>query len=273
MQDSDLRGLERAAQEGMSALRKCAARHRLKRSDRSAGLDLLIPQAYGVVGVGRSRRYGTSLGLLRKGAGEVHPFYEGKTRPLTFKETIEAVVSEYEQNGNKVGPLFETWLDTCTGIWYKGGTSKFRIVPVEQELLTLTPKDAKEFLRRKYNDGLPELDAKDDIYNTWLRQDQVVRPDEKDPKKKVYHKGWLAALEGDGTLLEKYVNIVFPEVMRRYRKDTAMAFWLVQNPEEDQLRALCADGINSSGVAVGSRILNGGARFARVRPLYRKGHE
>ena len=53
-------------------------------------------------------------------------------RQFTLKENILARVEAYESGDER---LFDTWLDLCTGIAYKAGTTKFKIIPECAELI------------------------------------------------------------------------------------------------------------------------------------------
>lgn len=256
MKDDSLRGLERSVLEGGTAMEKRALRHRLKESGGSAGLELSIPCTFEVVGTDKSRRYGTSLRLLRDGASEVHPFYHGVARPPTFAEIWEMRIKEYHENGGKAGPLLETWLDPCTGVYYEKNSSKFKLAPIAEELLALTPQFAGAFLPVNYQSICArELDSKNGIYNEWLTREQVLD-----------HEAWNFLFEGKRSVLEEASMIAFDEVERRYQRNTAMAFWLVQNPAEDMLRPLCAYDPGDSYDADGDWDLYDGARFVRVGP-------
>ena len=66
-------------------------------------------------------------------------------RYLSFKETIEARVEDYENNKSteERKRLFKRWNDSCTGIVYKGSTTKFKVVPSCNQLITIN-KDFRE---------------------------------------------------------------------------------------------------------------------------------
>ena len=70
---------------------------------------------------------------------QVHLSGKSFIRPSTSKELLEAKVNHYESHtGVERLELFEhPWFDTCTGILYKGGTTKFKIVPVCLQLITI----------------------------------------------------------------------------------------------------------------------------------------
>ena len=70
---------------------------------------------------------------LRGGCSD-QPLFDNLVRPLTFRENILARVEDYERIVGSDGKgrdkkerlrLFEIWLDSCTGIGYKAGTTKF----------------------------------------------------------------------------------------------------------------------------------------------------
>ena len=87
---------------------------------------------------------------LKNNPSTIHPQFElpDKSkiyRPLTFKENIEARVNEYNRDNNLDGSkrtfeqkieLFNTWIDSCTGIAYKkydasnNNPVTFKIIPI-----------------------------------------------------------------------------------------------------------------------------------------------
>ena len=75
-----------------------------------------------------------------------NPQHNGIYRPFTFKENIEAKVNDYNTEKNPDGSkkteeekkrLFETWLDSSTGIAYKKKSTKYKIIQVSNELITI----------------------------------------------------------------------------------------------------------------------------------------
>ncbi|MBS3147808.1 hypothetical protein J4219_02905 [Candidatus Woesearchaeota archaeon] len=220
-----------------------------------------------VVGSGNAR-YGEALVALRglcAGDDGLHPFVQGLARPLTFKETIQARINQFEREG--AASLWERWLDTSSAIVYQKDTTKFRlVVPCSDALLNDVPESFRNFfLPVNYDDftSFVELDVQDrvDLYNRPLTPDQVLK-----------HKGWLAVVEGDKKLLKRYSDIVFGQI----QGGVAMAFWTVPRqdaqgrwvcPAQSQLRPLCANNVRYDCGCIGYRILYNSARFARVRPL------
>jgi len=196
-------------------------------------------------------------------------------KPLTFKETILARVEAYE-SGDK--SLFDTWLDSCTGIVYKSGTTKFKIVPNCEQLRTISKDFSGAFLpitydainasieRRETSDDnlsptmyatidLPELDSTRGKYNTLLTYAESLE-----------HPGWLAALEGDRELLKTYTNIVSSVRAAKYgASDKLMGFLVRQNTPTDELNAAFVHSLNYNSNAVGSSSLVSNGRFLARR--------
>ena len=220
----------------------------------------------------RASTYGQGVYQLKRvciaEASTIHPQHwlnDGKKipRPLTFKETIEARVADYDNNADtpKRLRLFETWNDTCTGIAYKGGTTRFKIIPVCKELITIPHYYEQDFLSIDYDDldGI-ELDLRDAPYNELLPPDQIEN-----------HPAWLAAVGGDTYLLKAYQDIVFAElnslaayrdtVLTRFKEDKAMEFWVRTEIPRDQLRALSLHYLNYYSDACGSTSLNNSSSF------------
>lgn len=173
-------------------------------------------------------------------------------RPLTFKENIEARVNDYESNkdDDKRLRLFKRWIDSCTAVACKGKSTKFKIIPLSPDLVTIDKGFKKHFLSVDYDklSGV-ELDRKDAVYGSWISRAQVVE-----------HPAWLAAVEGDKHLLRTYANIVFTE--RKVEKQ--MAFFTRNKPDTDELRALFVNYLDGYSGAVGKYYLNYDGSFLRA---------
>ncbi|MDO8656225.1 MAG: hypothetical protein Q7K45_03225 [Nanoarchaeota archaeon] len=196
-------------------------------------------------------------------SSSLHPMIElaaGKIyRPLTFKENIEARVKEYQRTNNVDGTertkeqrlyLLSKWLDSCVGVAYKAQSTKFKIVPFSQDLITIDKDLRAVFLPVEYS-GLTgiELDSSHGIYNNSLTKAQVVD-----------HPAWRAAVDEDVTLLQEYANIVFSEKTG----DKQMWFWVRQNTPTDELRALFVYNLNYYSNASGGSSLYDFWSFLRV---------
>ncbi len=185
-------------------------------------------------------------------------------RPLTFKENISARVEDFETLQNPDGTertlderlrLFDSWLDSCTGIAYSAEqTADFKIIPVCRELITIPSGFNKEYIGVNYNSlegiALKRSQAK---YNQSLTQSEVLE-----------HHGWLAAVEEDKNLLQTYNSIVFANMAQS--NGTAMGFYLRTQIQENQLRALFVYRSISISNAIGSDYLYNRASFLRVAP-------
>lgn len=180
-------------------------------------------------------------------------------RPLTFKENIEAIVNDYntlkDENGRnrtkeeRLHLLKESWKDSCTGAAYKAKSTKFKIIPVCKELITM-PKDfSKNFLPVDY-DSVQEtkLDSSKGKYNQLLPQKDVLE-----------HEAWLAAVEGDKTVLKEYSDIIYSQL-----KQNAMGFYARQNTNTDELRAVVVHSLGGNSYASGFWDLDGSSRFLLV---------
>jgi len=148
-------------------------------------------------------------------------------RPLTFKETIEAKVNDY--NSGKTDEerkrLFETWIDSCTGVCYKVGTTKFKIIPVCKELILIDKDFNESYLRENYDslNGI-ELDSSDGKYNELLTKSEILN-----------HPAWLEAVENDKALLRECRDIV---LNLKPDAEKLMGFYARQNTNDDELRVL-----------------------------------
>ena len=175
-------------------------------------------------------------------------------RALTFKEDIEARVKDYENNKGTEERvrLFKTWNDSCTGVAYKGGTTKFKIVPICSGLITINKDFNGGGLAIDYDaiKGV-EVDRAVGKYNVHLTKDEVL-----------VNEGWRAAVEGDIELLTAYRDIVFTEL----KGAGAMAFCVLDKPAQDQLRALFVYSLNYDSFASGSSNLSSNGSFLHVAP-------
>ena len=195
----------------------------------------------------------------QKRTASPHPTYtkpDGSLiyRPLTFKENLEARVTDYENNKDteERKRLFKRWNDSCTGLAYKKGATKFKLIHLSPELITI-PEDFKQGYIKVDYDAISgvELDKKDATYNTLLSPSQIE-----------VHPAWLAALEDDAHLLKTYRDIVFAE----RKTDTAMGFWLRNEIVEDQLRALFVYNLYNYSIADGNNNLSNYGSFLHVAP-------
>jgi len=180
-------------------------------------------------------------------------------QPKTFKENIEARVVAYE-NGDRA--LFDVLLDSCTAIVNKKRLTRFKLVPQSTDLISI-PADFRElFLPVTYDDvQRVELDSSNQKYNQGLKKDEVMD-----------HAGWLLAVEADAHLLKTYRDIIF----NGFKKEKAMGFYVRQNTEQDELRALFVGGLNDNSNAGGINCLSNasgglgsGGSFLRGSPVVR----
>ena len=213
--------------------------------------------------------YGKAIHDLRqafkKGECNAQPLFvkdNGRkvVRPLTFKETIEKRVNDYNVLENPDGSkrteekrlrLFNVYLDSCTGIANKKNSKKFKIVPVCKELILIDKNFNDAYLPVDYNSiGGNVVDGSKGKFNQLLTEREVLN-----------NAGWIEALEGDKALLKEYSGIVYS---LRDKGSKLMAFRVNENTSEDQLRALCLDSIGSYSNAGCSSILSVSGRLLWV---------
>ncbi|MDP3734673.1 MAG: hypothetical protein Q8R37_05580 [Nanoarchaeota archaeon] len=190
-----------------------------------------------------------------------HPIFEIDSkkvyRPFTFKENILARVEDYwtlyNSDGNKRDidnrlRLFNTWLDSCTGIAYKVNSPEFKIILQSPHLIGINEDFNDEFLPIDYasllGDGVITLNRNNGTYNQVLTQEQVPE-----------QPAWNAAVEEDKPLLQEHTDIIFSQ-----RKRNNMGFWLRTGVAEDQLRALFVYNLDNDSYAYGSSYLNDNGR-------------
>ncbi|MDP3733954.1 MAG: hypothetical protein Q8R37_01880, partial [Nanoarchaeota archaeon] len=96
-------------------------------------------------------------------------------------------------------------------------------------------------------DGVITLNRNYGIYNQLLTQEQVLN-----------HSAWNTAVEDDNTLLKEHTGIVFSQ-----REGKNMSFLLRDETNEDQLRFLYVNDLNSNSNAGSSVNLNNFGCFLR----------
>ncbi|MDP2908791.1 MAG: hypothetical protein Q8N77_03210 [Nanoarchaeota archaeon] len=144
-------------------------------------------------------------------------------KPFTFSENIEARIADYKANG-KNAELFQTYLDSVTGIAYKAHSTKFKLILRFDRLENITAGFNESFIPINYGaeQGV-ELDSKKGEYNRDLTREEVKN-----------HEFWLTAMGGNKEKLAEYVDIWF-EKTGLYK---GMGVYLRSNTSQDKLRAL-----------------------------------
>ncbi len=186
-------------------------------------------------------------------------------RPLSFKENLLARVDDFETLKNKDGSnktieerlrLFDTLLDSCTGIVYSSkNENDFMIVPVCKELITIPKNFSNEYLSVDY----ASLQGR----GTRLKRSQAKYDELLTESKVISHPAWIASVEEDITLLGTYTSIAFKHSSRSEGK--LMGFYLRNQIEKDQLRGLFVSDRNYNSNAGGSNLYDGSS-FLRATP-------
>src|SRR3989338_7572377 len=200
--------------------------------------------------------------LRRKGSGKTIVI-NGQTyvRPFTLKENLQARIEDYNilinQDGTKRTEeerkrFFNTWLDSCSGIHYLADTTRFKIIPSSNELITLIQAPREDYLAVPYaQTSGTELDSARGKYNQDLSRAEVME-----------HPAWLAAVEEDRVLLGEAFD-----VMRTVKKVPAdwkgMGFYIWTDNEQDELRPLFVSSQGRDGNASGRCLLSYDGRFLR----------
>ncbi|MBU2561222.1 MAG: hypothetical protein KKD17_02910 [Nanoarchaeota archaeon] len=169
---------------------------------------------------------------------------------FTFGQNLDARIADHEDNDDASG-LFDTWLDSVTGVANKEHSTKFKIIPRAGQLENIETGFRQPFIGVVYDslEGV-ELDSSDPgaKYNQSLTEEEVCE-----------HPAWIAAAGGDKDKLRKYASIWFSRTGRK----TGMGFYVMSDTAQDELRALVlnSDDVNSSAGGT-SNLLNLNARFA-----------
>ena len=205
----------------------------------------------------------SALQALRQQGSSKTTVINGQTyvRPLTLKENLQARIEDYNTSVNQDGTqrteeermrFFTTWLDSCSGIHYLARTKKFKIVPVSNELITLTQAPVNDYLSVPYaQTSGTKLDSARGKYNQGLSRAEVLE-----------HPAWRAAVEEDRVLLGEAFD-----VMRTVKNAPAgwkgMGVYVLSNQAQDELRPLCANDRGWLGNANDWSLLICGGRFLR----------
>ncbi len=187
-------------------------------------------------------------------------------RSLTFRENLLARVDDFETLKNKDDKertikdrlrLFDTWLDSCTGIAYSSqDEGDFMIIPVCRELITIPEGFCDEEMQINY----ASLQGKGfSLKRSQVKWNQLLTESEV-----MSHPAWIASVEEDITLLCAYASIVFKHVSNKYGK--AMGFYLRNPIEKDQLRSLCVSSRDRNSNADGNYNLGSNCVFSRATP-------
>lgn len=230
-------------------------RDALKRSGTGqAVLDLALPHKWQVVGADRNESYAAVRELLTQLCYDdngLQPFFGTKARPLTFRETILARLTQ--------GTAYDLWathLDTCTGIVWEAGGKRFKIVPMHPDLLTASRPANLRCWPANFADT-PGTPIRFERQSGNLTIQQMIT-----------HPAWLAALEGDHDLLERYARTVF---IARHNSGVQPVLGM-SNLTPDQLFPLCAKKLDNfdmfadGGLGLGRDMSTLQTRFARVCP-------
>src|SRR3989344_3100634 len=200
--------------------------------------------------------------LRRQGTGKTIAI-NGQTyvRPFTMKENLQARIEDYSTLINPDGAQrteeerkrsFNTWLDSCSGIHYLAGTTRFKIIPRSNELITLTQAPVDDYLSVPYDQTSgTEFDSSRGKYNQALSRAEVLE-----------QPAWLAVVEEDRALLGEAFD-----VMRTVKKAPAdwkgMGFYVYPNQAQDQLRPPFTSSQGRGGDADCRYLLGNDGRFLR----------
>lgn len=188
----------------------------------------------------------------KKEPNSFHPTYvreDGSRifRPLDLRENLAARLQDES--------LFHEWLWTCTGIAYKGGTTRVKIIPKCKELMEICQGFNRPYLKIDY-----------DKVQGWEFDSSKVRCNERlireEVKKNLL---WLAAMEKDHDTLNRNVDYFF-DWLEEKGVNKGMGFLVEKKVKEDQLRALSVYYLHGNSGAIGDSDLNYGALFLRVSP-------
>ncbi len=197
---------------------------------------IVAPPEYDKFEIIKASTYTGGIAKLKK---------QGK-EPFTFYDNVGARIIDYEVNG-KDAELFNTWLDSVTGIAYKAKSTKFKLVLRSDKLENITKGFNQSFVPIDYDTekGI-EFDSAKGKYNKLLTRKEAKN-----------HEFWLAAMNSDKEKLAKYVDFWFDKTGRK----EGMGVYLRSNIDKDELRGLVLYGDGGSSGVSGNYNLSNGACF------------
>jgi hypothetical protein len=173
--------------------------------------------------------------------------------PLTFKQTIEARVNDYNSNHPSFKErlmLFNVCLSSCSGVAYKANSDKFKVIPVCKQLIEIPYDFSQEEMDINYKSLQgPELDRGKAEDGKPLTKSEVLE-----------HPALLAAVEDNKKLLKAYADIVFAET----RTNELMGFYLRSKSDKETLRTIKVHDLGNYSNTNGNGILCYYAHFVRL---------
>ncbi len=178
-------------------------------------------------------------------------------RPLTFEESIRAIVENYntieKPDGTKRSKddreaLMCYRVDTCSAIAYEHFSANFKLVQMSMDLINITPGFVKPSIKLDY----------DSVQGTELSLSGAKYSEKLNPLQAYRHEAWNA-LVADGVLLKSYLTLVF-----RLNKSADFGFYTYQGASGNEMRSIVNICKHQKNGVRGDMDLNGQARFIRV---------
>src|SRR3989344_4449523 len=241
------------------------------RGEREPDFEEMIPEPARASSISSSQRcnlvsasswFSALQSLRQQGSGKTIAI-NGQTyvRPFTMKENLQARIEDYNTLTNTDGTqrteeerrrFFNTWLDSCSGIHYLAGTTRFKIIPRSNELITLAQAPINEYLSVPYaQTSGTELNRTRSKYYQNLSRAEVLK-----------HPAWLAAVEEDQVLLGEAFDIM-GAVNNAPADWKGMGFFVYPDKTQDELRPLFVNGQDGCGNAIGRNLLYDDGRLLR----------
>ncbi len=175
-------------------------------------------------------------------------------RPLTVKESFEALVEHYNSNSDPEQKLqfWRNGFDTCTGIVAKESNPAYiKVIPLSRELVNLPLSFTGKFIDIDY--------SKFEVEEFPFRGEYCKPLKKEDVQNNLY---WLAVFDNNKALLKEVANIVFSET----RKTEAMEFGLGPNIVQCKvLKAIYINGIDNNMRANAESPLDVPCRFLTLK--------
>lgn len=198
------------------------------------------------------RKDGTKIGLTFKQAVQERTNVYNATKLI---EDYRPKERGYERS-KECQILLGGWFSTITGVVCRGGSPEFKVVPYCEDLVNIRRNHTESFLPANFDSFKGKVLRSDDTYPDGTKKYNIWLPREK----AIINDAFLEALKGDSDLLKEFVRIVYSEAIDK----TAMAFSVMEKPEQDELGVLNLNALGKLTGPIGCWDLDQSARFLHV---------
>ncbi|MEK6922017.1 MAG: DnaJ domain-containing protein [Nanoarchaeota archaeon] len=190
-------------------------------------------------------------------------------RPLTLRENLIGRLTEFHTLENPDGTprsledrlaLSSIWNDSCTGVLRKAQSTKFKIIPLFEPLITIDKECKEWYFPVSYDEfDVPELDSSKEMYNQSIPKNRILD-----------NEAWRFAVEEDVATLSAYVAFVEAGMAIRSlpSRKAFMGFYVQKNTlRRDIGGALFVNDLGNNSNASGDSLLYSNGSFVRRSPV------